>query len=470
MRFYTNYIQSRSDWQFVDVYTDEGISALNTKKRDGFNRMIADALDGRIDLIITKSVSRFARNTVDSLSTIRKLKEHNVECYFEKENIWTFDGKGELLISIMSSLAQEESRSISENVTWGHRKRFAEGRVTMCYGSFLGYRKGEDGTPEIVPEEAEIVRYIFRHFIKGQTPYKIAAELTAQGVPTPGGKQKWTTGTIKSILTNEKYKGDALLQKKFTVDFLTKKTKRNEGEVQQYYVENSHPAIITPEEFDLVQAEFEKRAKCGKQYSNTSIYASKILCGDCGGYFGAKVWHSNSKYRRVIYQCNSKFKNEHFCTTPHLYEQEIQQKFLQAFSQFFGQRQSVIENCRFVLNQLKKQNSVYDELQEKFSEINEKLKRYIEESVDATESSLDYQVLNDQYEEIYARLQAEEQVEAERKSRYTKMLNILKVFENSELTLETFDENVWNAVLENVTVFHDGSMVFLFKDGTEVKI
>lgn len=470
VRFYTNYIQSRSDWQFVDVYTDEGISALNTKKRDGFNRMIADALDGRIDLIITKSVSRFARNTVDSLSTIRKLKEHNVECYFEKENIWTFDGKGELLISIMSSLAQEESRSISENVTWGHRKRFAEGRVTMCYGSFLGYRKGEDGTPEIVPEEAEIVRYIFRHFIKGQTPYKIAAELTAQGVPTPGGKQKWTTGTIKSILTNEKYKGDALLQKKFTVDFLTKKTKRNEGEVQQYYVENSHPAIITPEEFDLVQAEFEKRAKCGKQYSNTSIYASKILCGDCGEYFGAKVWHSNSKYRRVIYQCNSKFKNEHFCTTPHLYEQEIQQKFLQAFSQFFGQRQSVIENCRFVLNQLKKQNSVYDELQEKFSEINEKLKRYIEESVDATESSLDYQVLNEQYEEIYAKLQAEEQAEAERKSRYTKMLNILKVFENSELTLETFDENVWNAVLENVTVFHDGSMVFLFKDGTEVKI
>lgn len=470
VRFYTNYIQSRSDWQFVDVYTDEGISALNTKKRDGFNRMIADALDGRIDLIITKSVSRFARNTVDSLSTIRKLKEHNVECYFEKENIWTFDGKGELLISIMSSLAQEESRSISENVTWGHRKRFAEGRVTMCYGSFLGYRKGEDGTPEIVPEEAEIVRYIFRHFIKGQTPYKIAAELTAQGVPTPGGKQKWTTGTIKSILTNEKYKGDALLQKKFTVDFLTKKTKRNEGEVQQYYVENSHPAIITPEEFDLVQAEFEKRAKCGKQYSNTSIYASKILCGDCGEYFGAKVWHSNSKYRRVIYQCNSKFKNEHFCTTPHLYEQEIQQKFLQAFSQFFGQRQSVIESCRFVLNQLKKQNSVYDELQEKFSEINEKLKRYIEESVDATESSLDYQVLNEQYEEIYAKLQAEEQAEAECKSRYTKMLNILKVFENSELTLETFDENVWNAVLENVTVFHDGSMVFLFKDGTEVKI
>ena len=223
VRFYTNYIQSRSDWQFVDVYTDEGISALNTKRRDGFNRMITDALDGKIDLIITKSVSRFARNTVDSLSTIRKLKEHNVECYFEKENIWTFDGKGELLISIMSSLAQEESRSISENVTWGHRKRFAEGRITMCYSSFLGYRKGDDGLPEIVPEEAEIVRYIFSQFIMGQTLYKIAAELTAQGIPTPGGKQKWAIGTIKNILTNEKYKGDALIQKSYTTDFLTKK-------------------------------------------------------------------------------------------------------------------------------------------------------------------------------------------------------------------------------------------------------
>jgi len=470
VRFYTNYIKSRPDWQFVDVYTDEGISALNTKKRDGFNRMIADALAGKIDLIVTKSVSRFARNTVDSLSTIRKLKEHNVECYFEKENIWTFDSKGELLITIMSSLAQEESRSISENVTWGQRKRFAEGKVTMCYGAFLGYRKGENGQPEIVPEEAEIVRYIYRQFIMGLTPYKIAANLTAQGIPTPGGKQKWAISTIKSILTNEKYKGDALLQKRFTVDFLTKKTKVNEGEVQQYYVENSHPAIITPEEFDLVQEEFAKRVNTGKQYSSTSIFSSKIICGDCGSYFGSKVWHSNSKYRRVIYQCNSKFKNEHSCMTPHLYEPEIQQKFLQAFAQYFEQREVVIRNCRFVLNQLKKQNADLETLQAEFDEINEKLKQYIAQSVGDTESSLDYQTLNEQYEEIFARLKAEEEKTADRKARYHRMLNILKILESSESILEAFDENVWNGVLENLTVFHDGSMVFLFKDGTEIKI
>jgi len=230
---YTKYIQERADWEFVAVYTDEGISALNTKHRDGFNRMVADALDGKIDLIVTKSVSRFARNTVDSLTTVRKLKEKGVEVFFEKENIYTLDSKGELLITIMSSLAQEESRSISENVTWGQRKRMADGKVSLPYKHFLGYRKGADGLPEIVPEEAEIVRNIYRWFMEGKTSTGIARTLTEQGVPTPAGKEQWCSSTVKSILTNEKYKGSALLQKRFTVDFLTKKSKVNEGEVPQ---------------------------------------------------------------------------------------------------------------------------------------------------------------------------------------------------------------------------------------------
>ena len=154
-KYYTEYIQKNPDWEFAGMYTDEGISATSTRHREGFNQMIKDALDGKIDLIITKSVSRFARNTVDSLTTIRKLKENNVECYFEKENIWTFQSSGELLLTIMSSLAQEESRSISENVTWGQRRRMAEGKVSLPYAKFLGYKKGENGLPEIVPEEAE---------------------------------------------------------------------------------------------------------------------------------------------------------------------------------------------------------------------------------------------------------------------------------------------------------------------------
>ena len=287
--YYTEYIQKRDDWEFAGVYTDQGISATNTKHRDGFNRMIADALDGKIDLIVTKSVSRFARNTVDSLTTVRKLKEKGVEVYFEKENIYTLDSKGELFITIMSSLAQEESRSISENVTWGQRKRMADGKVTMPYGRFLGYRKGEDGLPEIVPEEAEVVKLIYKSFMEGLSYYKIAKMLMEREIPAPAGGEKWHRRTVESILTNEKYKGSALLQKKFTMDFLTKKQKVNEGEVPQYFIEDSHPPIIEPQEFELVQAEIERRKGLGKEYSGSSIFSAKLVCSCCGGFFGSKV-------------------------------------------------------------------------------------------------------------------------------------------------------------------------------------
>ena len=256
--FYTNHIQSNEDWEFVEVYTDEGVSATNTKKRDGFNRMVADALAGNIDLILTESVSRFARNTVDSLQTVRALKAKNVEVYFEKENIYTLDSKGELLITIMSSLAQEESRSISENVRWGQHKRMQDGKVTIPYKHFLGYEKGSNGKPQIVESEAKIIRKIYSLYLSGLTFREIAAHLTNEKIPTPAGKAIWQSTTVKSILTNEKYTGDAILQKKFTVDFLTKKQKVNEGEMPQYYVKNSHPEIIGMSTFELVQDEIRR--------------------------------------------------------------------------------------------------------------------------------------------------------------------------------------------------------------------
>lgn len=197
-----------------------------------------------------------------------------------------------------------------------------------------------------------------------------------------------------------------------------------------------------------------------KQYSSTSI------CDDCGSYFGAKVWHSNSKYRRVIYQCNSKFKNEHSCSTPNLYEPEIQQKFLNVFSRYFGHKDVVIKNCQFVLNQLKIQDEHNIELQAEFDEINKQLKEYIESGG----KNADYSELNARYEEIAAQIDTEEQIAIERKGRIAKMQEILRVLKKSDSILETFDENIWTALVETLTVFHDGSMVFLFKDGTEIKI
>lgn len=311
--------------------------------------MIEDALAGKIDLIITKSVSRFARNTVDSLTTVRLLKEKGVEVYFEKENIYTLDSKGELLITIMSSLAQEESRSMSENVTWGMRKRFADGKVSMPYKVFLGYRKGADGVPEIDEEQAEIVRKIYRMFLEGKTYTTIAKILTEEGVPTPAGQRKWYSTTVRSILTNEKYKGDALQQKTFCTDFLTKKKKVNEGEVPQYYVENSHPGIIDKEIFDWVQQEIAEREKAGKHPSGIDMFSNKLYCACCGSMFGCKVWHSNDKYRRVIWRCNSKYKHEVPCATPHVTEEEVQNAFIKAFNQMICCKPFILEDTRVLI-------------------------------------------------------------------------------------------------------------------------
>lgn len=320
LKYYTDYIKSRNDWIFVDVYTDEGISGTNTKNREGFNRMIKDALDGKIDLIITKSVSRFARNTVDSLTTVRKLKEKGVEIFFEKENIWTFDSKGELLITIMSSLAQEESRSISENTTWGHRRRFAEGKVSFAHTRFLGYDLTKEGKVIVNEEEAKVIRRIYREYLEGNSTSKIAQGLTKDGILTPGKREVWHTSTLHNILRNEKYKGDVLLQKEYTVDFLTKKKAKNNGEVPQYYIENNHEAIIDPFIWDLVQSKL-------KRHNNKyHIFTGNIKCAECGENFISRTWHSNSKYKKKVWQCKNKVKGK--CPVKHVTEDQVKEAFM----------------------------------------------------------------------------------------------------------------------------------------------
>lgn len=473
--YYTQYIKRNPEWEFVKVYTDEGISGTNTKHRIGFNEMIADAMSGKIDLIVTKSVSRFARNTVDSLVTIRKLKEKGVEVFFEKENIYTFDGKGELLLTIMSSLAQEESRSISENVTWGQRKRFADGKVSLPYKQFLGYRKGADGFPEVVPEEAIVVHRIYTRFMEGLTPGAIAKELTADGIPTPSRKQRWQTSTVESILQNEKYKGAALLQKCFTVDFLTKKRKVNEGEVPQYYVEHSHEPIITPEEFDKVQTELARRKRISRQYSGKSIFSSRIVCGDCGSYFGSKVWNSTSKYRRVIWQCNSKFKGEHKCETPHLDEETIKARFVTALNAIIESKDNVLEDCRLMQATLTDCTGIDTEIESLLEEIDvvtELTKRCIAENSQTAQNQEEYAAryngFVERYEKAKARLEQLRTTKAAREAQAEAIGAFM--FEVQELdALTEFDEKLWLTIIDTITVHADGRMTFKFQGGTEIE-
>ncbi len=475
--YYTNFIQANPDWEFVKVYTDAGISGLNTKNRDGFNSMIADALAGGIDLIVTKSVSRFARNTVDSLTTVRKLREHGVEVFFQKENIYTLDSQGELLITIMSSLAQEESRSISENVTWGQRKRFADGKVSMAYNRFLGYRKGPDGQPEIDPAEAEIVRSIYRWFMEGQTYCTIASKLTQAGFPTPGGKKKWQPNTVKSILTNEKYMGAALLQKSFTVDYLQKKMKRNEGEVPQYYVAESHPAIIDPEEWRKVQAEIARRTQHDHKAACASPFSGKIVCEECGTVYGSKVWHSTDRYRRVIWQCNSKYSGEHKCKTPHLTEQQIQDAFCRAIEPLLSDRSRIIGDLEAVKEGLCDETDLIEK-QEKLAAEMEVLEGLMHKAIMVNaETEQDQEEYNQRYDgyavkhEKLKKQYGDAQSEREACQNKAQILDsMIEGLRSAAAVITEFDGKLWNATVDHVTVSRDGILIFTMLDGREITV
>ncbi len=326
--FYTRHIKSNPDWEFVEVFADRGITGTNTKNRESFNRMIDLALNGGIDIILTKSISRFARNTVDTLQTVRELKAVGVEVRFEKENLHTFDPKCEMMLTIMSSLAQEESRSISENVRWGKQKSMRDGKVSLAYSRFLGYKKGADGRPEIVEEEAAIIRKIYDLFLSGKTIHEIAAILTEMGVLTPAGRTKWSVSTVRSILSNEKYKGEALLQKTFTVDYLTKEVRKNNGEVPSIRVRNSHEPIIEPEVFDRVQAMLAESTKRRAKVRTRHPFAGKLVCGDCGSYYGHKVWRLRSTGERYnVWYCNHKYDGDKACDSPRLRDEEVKAAF-----------------------------------------------------------------------------------------------------------------------------------------------
>ena len=477
--YYTKYIKERKDWDFVGIYTDEGVTGTSTKKREGFTRMIKDALAGKIQLIITKSVSRFARNTVDCLTTIRKLKAAGVECYFEKEGIWTLDSAGELLITVLSSISQEEARSISENTTWGQRKSFADGKARVPYKRFLGYDRGEDGNLVVNPEQAKVVKLIYKLFLTGLSYNAIGRELMKRGIKSPAGKDRWYSNTVQSILTSEKMKGDALLQKKFTVDFLTKKVKKNEGEIPQYYVTGNHEAIIPPATFDLVQAEIERR-KNGRGkggYSGSTIFSNRIKCGACGHWYGSKVWHSTDKYRRVVYQCNNKFAGAKKCPTPHLTEREIKEAFVKAVNKLLEGKDDMLENIRLVQKQICDTSDLEAESQRLMDEMNalsDRVQKCISENARIAQDQTDYQKRYDELVNRYETTKASyDRTEKSIKARHAKAERLgafVKALAAQGASVTEFDEGLWGTIVDFMTIYSKEDISVTFKDGTEIHI
>lgn len=313
VRYYTDRINREPGWKLAGIYADKGITGTSMKKRDEFNKLIRQCKRGKVDMIIVKSISRFARNTLDCLKITRMLRELKVDVYFEEQNLHSIDPSSEFYISIYGSVAQSESENISHNVAWGKARSAKDGNVFFAYKSFLGYRRGADGKPEIDPEQADTVRRIYDRFLAGNSLQQIANGLTADGIPTPMGRTVWQASVVQSILSNEKYKGDALLGKTYVEDCISKKVRVNAGERPQYYVENNHPAIIDAATFARVQEELARRASkrkvkqtgttteqgkyCGK-YALTEL----LICGECGTPYRRCTWTVGGK-KRIVWRC-----------------------------------------------------------------------------------------------------------------------------------------------------------------------
>lgn len=468
---YTSYINSHPDRELAGIYADDGISGTNTKKRDEFNRMIDDCMAGKIDKVITKSISRFARNTLDCLKYIRQLKEKNIPVYFEKENIDTMDSKGEVLLTIMASLAQQESQSLSQNVKLGLQYRYQQGEIQVNCKWFLGYTKDENKKLVIVPEEAEVVKRIYREYLEGASMLKIARGLETDGILTGAGRERWHTSNINQILRNEKYIGDALLQKTYTTDFLTKTRVKNKGIVPQYYVENSHEAIIPREIFMQVQEELIRRrivhtSPNGKNrtFSSNHCFSNMIICGGCGEFYRRIHWNNRGK-KSIVWRCISRLENTGmFCDARTVLESQLEQVLVKAINQTLCDKDSFLttlqKNIETVL--LHESDTASDDIDKRLSELQAELLKLATSNADYEKVGNEIYRLRDEKQ----KLQLESANRDEIKKRIADMDTFLR---EQTAKLTEYDESLIRRLIEKVTVYEDKFTVE-FKSGVTVDV
>ena len=468
---YTNLIKKNDDWEFAGIFADDGISGTNTKKREEFNRMIEECMEGNIDMVITKSISRFARNTLDCLKYIRQLKEKNIPVFFEKENINTMDSKGEVLITIMASLAQQESESLSKNVKLGLQFRYQNGEVQVNHNRFMGYTKDENGHLIIEPDEAEIIKRIYREYLQGASLKQIGEGLEADGILTAAGKTKWRPETIKKILKNEKYIGDALLQKTYTVDVLTKKRVPNNGLVPQYYVENSHEAIIPRDLYMQVQEEMVRRANLRSgQNRKKRVYSSKyalssiVYCSKCGDIYRRVVWNNRGK-RSIVWRCCTRVEHgPGACNADAIHESELQNLVVRAINMALGQKDTMYDvlqrNVEAVLTGT--DGISLDEIDTRLEELQKEL-------LNVANAKGNYDSIVD---EIYRLREAKQnaQVEgAEREGMKQRISEMQQFLAEQTQEVTEYDEQLVRRLIEKITVY-DEKVIVEFKSGTSVDI
>ena len=475
--YYTNLIQSNPEWECAGIFADRGISGTKDTIRPEFMKMIEQCKKHKIDLILTKSLSRFSRNTLDSITYIRLLKSLNVAVEFEKEGLNTSDVSSEIYLTWFSAFAQAESESISQNVTMGKRRQYKEGKFPFHYSHFLGYRKGADGEPEIEPEGAAVVTRIFYSYLNGEALEQIAAELEQDHIRSPKGKGTWSRSTIQNILRNEKYAGDVLLQKTYTADFLQKKVRKNRGEVAQYYITDNHPAIIPREIFQEVQLEIARRnskrkVSCRRTKSEQGKYTSKfalserLVCGECGAMYRRTMWIKRDGTKEHVWRCINRLEfGKKYCQpSPSIKEPVLHQAILNCIRSVYQSKEEISRAIQDVQKKVlfigePKENP--ETIRQKIQHIDQEMSTLLVFAAQSEKAEL--------FEERFKAM-TREKTELAEKLKELEISESIHVEKSQPVTVEDlslseFDENFIRRVVEQVTVLSTEQIEVRFVGG-----
>ena len=486
-KFYTEKINSNPEWQMVGIFADKGITGTSVLKRDEFNKMIKLCKDKKIDMILVKSISRFARNTVDCLHYTRMLKTLGVDVFFEEQGIHSIKSDAEFYISIYGTIAQSESENISANVKWGKLQSAKEGKVVFSYKNFLGYRKGAGGKPEIDEKQAETVRMIYDRFLAGDSLKQIAEKLQNEQRLSPAGKSEWSTSTIRSILSNEKYKGDAIINKTFTVDCLTKEVRKNRGERPKYYVENSHPAIIDAETFGRAQEELARRIGKKKvkeigtkteqgKYSSKYALTELLVCGECHTPYRRCTWTAHGR-KRIVWRCVKRLDyGKKYChNSPTLEENSLQTAIVNAIQKFAQQDPQLLKNLKtHIENGISCTKCEGEDIEIKLrlatieKEINELFNTISADTIESFDEKKAEELLaeKNKLQADLDRLAEQHQKDKNNQSRIAEIMDLIDGLRNRTLI---YDDSLIRQIIEAVIVESEEKLKVIFIGGYEIE-
>ena len=485
--YYTDKIMSNPVWTMAGIFADKGITGTSVKKREDFMRMIRHCRQKKIDVVLTKSVSRFARNTVDCLYYTRALKELGIAVIFEKENINSLEEDSELRITLSGAFAQSESESISANVTWGKRRAMESGKATIQYKYLYGYRRGADDKPEIIPEEAKVVRWIYERYLAGASTRMLRDELHEQGVTYSEKSPQWTLPHIKSILRNEKYCGDVLMQKTFQQDVINRKVIKNTGQLPMYLIENHHEGIVSREQYNAVKAEMARRSALrspSKQaVTGRSCYTSKyalsdrIVCGECGTLYRRCTWTSRGR-KYPVWRCTSRLNyGTKYChDSPTIKEEPLQNAILSAINAAMSDKPVLLDRIKNAVSlellPVQGQTRSFADIERRLAQLDEQFQQLLTEAIDAE----DKEACNAQFAEILAeQTSLKKQKETILQSSMdtdrvcTRMKQAEQAIENTAQTITEWNENAVRQIVERVTVLSADEILVRIKGGAEIK-